>query len=1605
MSSADSADIPTDEAASSRHKRLRWALEQARRDLVDLSRRNRLLHAPLTGKRPWCLAIVGHEADDVFDALYRRENFRGYAFQGQDEENNEIEASDTKDLLLFSQELSPRPTLTEKTNESASRREGRPRLQTRLTAERLEKRLTKIARENRTLEEEQGLTTLHLAIGFLRWTEDERSEEVSLAPLILLPVNIERVQGPDGFVLSGRDDDIIVNVSLREKLKNWGIQLPDIPEGDEWTPSDYFDAVNHVVQSQKKLEVDRLSMGVGFFSFAKFMMWRDLDATTWPATGLLDHKLLGLLLGEDGDAEIEPPIVSDDESIDRKIDLSTAIHVKDADSSQAVVIEEAKRGHNLVVQGPPGTGKSQTITNIIASAVHAGRNVLFVAEKTAALDVVYDRLKEVGLGALCLEMHNRKANKREVINSLDEALRLTGPAPVHAKDALRLADCRDKLNDWTSAIHAPIARSGQTPFDVIGAQLKLRATSARLLDERLDVVADWTAEEIGAVRALTERTSAAITKLGIRPYDHPWFGTNLGLQSPFDIDRLSERLRKVAAALETLSGHIDGFMSHLAGQDDLSLTDISGIVESLRHLGSAPVNCAVLKDPIWADDLPNIERAVADGQKLAALSQDLLSAFHADAWDYDTAPLLLALRADGRSMFRIFSARFRRAMADLRALAKEKLPKTLDERITLIEQLRDAQQFRRDFLPQEDTLSQALKAIWVGMERTSWAEAGILVDWTRTALSMRGGVKLLDVVARAEDATLFNALADNIEERLKAASKAIEDIIDHVAPGQESGCNKDTYQISLLSKLRGVVTAWSSHIGAVNDWVAARNALQALRELELGSIASSLERGDLKPGEAGPAVDLLIAEALWRRAVEQNPDLPYIDGELRNNEIADFRSLDKRRIEMSRLEVLAKYIDQRPNGNAGEMGIIRSQIEKKRGHMSVRKLMEQAGAAVLRLKPVFLMSPLSVAQFLPPEKIKFDLVVIDEASQVAPEDALGAIARVRQFVVVGDRKQLPPTNFFKMVSAGSDDSDEESDEVGNVDRPGDYESILTLARSRGLAERLLAWHYRSKHPSLIALSNEECYGGRLLLPPSPLMKTADFGLSLIKTPRGNYDRGGTSRDLVQAEEVAKEIVRHIKHYPDKTLGVACLSVQQRDAVYDMVDRLGIRSDVDSFMPKGERERLFIKNLEAVQGDERDVIFISVGYGVAPNQSKPAMNFGPVSRDGGDRRLNVLASRARERCVIFSSITSGDISSDRPQRGTRMLRSLLYLAETGFVEAGTFTGGDFDSPFEEAVARVIREAGYRVHSQVGVSNFRIDLGVIDPTQEGRYILGVECDGATYHGARSARDRDRLRQDILEGLGWHLYRIWSTDWFRNPERETQKLLAAIQNASDNIRKNGHRPPVRKDDPISLPLLTAKVSSIDVTQSAVEDSRTPTREYQEYVLPIQHSRQLLEVSVSELAGLARAVLEHEGPIHTEEVARRIRVAFGLQKTGNRILAHVKSALMYLNKTGAAFQDGEFWSIKGHDVDIIRVRRTADLPLRKPDMIAPAEWRFAISVAIREAVSISKSELIVQTARLFGFDRTGAEIEEHIERHLEELISTKHVVGNEDGLMITTN
>lgn len=1549
-------------APDPRQKRVAEALNDARRELIDISRRNRLLHTPRAGKRIHCLEFVDVDLDFVFSELAR--NDRAFAFSGDDGKADEIvEGRRTRTL---------------------------PSLSTRVTPEVLERRLLKFFREARVIEEEQGVNILFLAIGFLKWFEDARSEEPCWAPLILLPAFIERRQGREQFVLRGRDDDLVINVSLREKLRAISqVELPELPDGDDWLPSTYLDSVVTAVSGEPRWQVDRTGSGLGFFTFSKFLMWRDLAGSAWPdASRLLAHPLISALLGHGQGFDPSPPIANDDEPIDKKIDLAAAIHVLDADSSQALAVEEARAGRNLVIQGPPGTGKSQTIANIIAAAVHSGRSVLFVAEKAAALDVVHGRLKAAGLEPLCLELHSRKATKAAVVSSLDRALNAGGAVPLgdHVVESLRVA--RDRLNGWSETIHRHIGRSGRTPYQVMGQVLQLHADKVKPLSERIDAPSEWGAEQLSIAERSVDRAAMAVKKLGVAPNAHPWRGASGELLTPFDADRLRDAIEAAVHHGAALAASLSTVQQAFGSSVDYRLQEISQVVFALGHLASMPAEGRdALTHPAWRTDRKRISSLHNSGRHWVDRREELGKLVSDAAWSIELAPVRRAIAVSGRSLFRALIGQYRQAIAELNSICRTSPPKRYAHRLQLVDELMAAQGARRR-LTEEATFGEAvLGHLWAG-EDSPWAQIDALIRWVERSDEILADLDPLQ--ARVISATVpWGTLGSEIESSAAELRSAVDRIVSLTGAQSAPLLGMQFWDEAPIRELTNVIGGWRAALDTYNDWVGAREALDMVQSVGLEPIARGLREGSLPPPLARPVTDLLVAEALWRRARLDDPVIEEIDGTQRSECVDSFRALDRRRVEISRSEVLGKYLAQRPVGSAGEMGVIRAEIGKKRRHLPIRRLLERAAPAVQKIKPVFLMSPLSVAQFLPPGRTEFDLLVIDEASQVPPEDALGAVARARHIVVVGDDKQLPPTNFFRMLI--NDDDEEPPEDDAPPGRTRDFESILTLARARGLPERMLRWHYRSRHPSLIALSNHACYGGSLLLPPSPHIANDGLGLSLVRTPAGYYDRGGTGRNQVEAQIVVEHVERHLREHQQLSLGIACFSVAQRDAIEDALYAAGLTSAAEAFSPNGER--LFVKNLETVQGDERDVVFISIGYGKDP-QGRISVNFGPVSADGGERRLNVLISRARQRCVVFSSIGAGDIRADAAPRGTRMLREFLHYAETGQIAAGDVTGQDYDSPFEEAVARVIRSNGYDVVPQVGVSGFRIDLGVIDPTQLGRFVIGVECDGATYHSARSARDRDRLRHEVLVNLGWRLHRIWSTDWFRNPEREIARLLLAIENACAST------PPAPAPAPqVPAPIEPPVPSVEEPVLSAV--SELPP--YEECRPPVPRNRELLALNKFELGFLAAFVVRAEGPIHAEEVARRIREAFELERTGIRILKATTLGLRTAEQQGQAILEEGFWSAPERTHPLPRNRRNAALSLRRADRIAPHEYRLAIIQVVEAAVGIDRKNLIVETARLLGFDRTGADLQAAIDDQITVLIKSDRIRSENGHICLT--
>ena len=667
--------------------------------------------------------------------------------------------------------------------------------------------------------------------------------------------------------------------------------------------------------------------------------------------------------------------------------------------------------------------------------------------------------------------------------------------------------------------------------------------------------------------------------------------------------------------------------------------------------------------------------------------------------------------------------------------------------------------------------------------------------------------------------------------------------------------------------------------------------------------------------------------------------------------------------------------------------MLNAEIARKRGHKPIRVLLDQAGPAIQQLKPVFMMSPLSVAQFLKPGGMQFDLLVMDEASQIEPVDSLGAIARAKQIVVVGDERQLPPTAFFKKLT-GEEDPEEADD--GVTIQAKDAESILELCLAKGLPYRMLSWHYRSKHQSLIAVSNREFYENKLFIVPSPYDAVAGMGLKFNRMRDTAYDRGGSRTNPKEAKAVAEAVIHHARTSPEQTLGVATFSVAQRQAVLKELELLRRENpDVEDFFSGASHEPFFVKNLENIQGDERDVIFISVGYGKT-EAGYLAHAFGPLSGEGGERRLNVLISRAKLRCEVFCNFTGADIDLERSRaRGVAALKLFLTFAETGNFGRGEVTGEDFDSEFEAHVCERLQALGYDVKRQIGASGFRVDLAVSDPDKPGRFTLGIECDGAQFHSSRSARDRDRLRQQVLEAHGWIIHRVWSADWYMRPQAELQKIEDAISaaRAEWSARDEDGFKPVRA---VPLSFEAEQIADdLDLVTAVVESGTAYAGDCSHYVeadFPVSRSIEPHLIPVAQMAAYVVKVVEIEGPVHLEEITARIRILWGLGRAGSRIRAAVERAVKTAVQAGSIV-GGPFYSVPGQAMVARDRSLVGSQTLRKPDSLPPAEIDHTLLAIVDANFGAGRVELVQAASRAFGFAATSAQLREVLNAGIERL------------------
>ncbi|KJR44322.1 DNA helicase related protein [Desulfosporosinus sp. I2] len=726
---------------------------------------------------------------------------------------------------------------------------------------------------------------------------------------------------------------------------------------------------------------------------------------------------------------------------------------------------------------------------------------------------------------------------------------------------------------------------------------------------------------------------------------------------------------------------------------------------------------------------------------------------------------------------------------------------------------------------------------------------------------------------------------------------------------------------------------------------------------------------------------------LWLDAIlPKYPAVLNFRRRVQERTIDEFVYLDKLQFDIAKARIKKKLIDALPSfsrvtSGVDELNILKRELGKQRRIMPIRKLFRAIPNLLLTLKPCLMMSPLSVSLFLEAESYNFDTIIFDEASQVCTENAIGAISRGKQVIIAGDSKQLPPTNFFNASTSDTEfDNDDSDDEYDDTNA---YESILDEAGL--LTERTLLWHYRSRHEHLIAFSNAKIYKNNLITFPANADKLPDNGVEYVYVAEGFYDRGGKKGNVIEAKRVAELVFEHFKRFPNRTLGVITFGEVQQQAIDTVLRQMRKENQrLETFFNEDNEEAFFVKNLENVQGDERDTIIFGIGY-AKDASGKFVMNFGPLSKVGGERRLNVAITRAKHNVKLVGSILPTDIDTERiSAEGPKLLRSYIDFAINGpSVILGETTESDIaehDSPFEVAVYNFLDRKGYNLGTQVGCSGYRIDMAVKHPSKYGRYVIGIECDGAAYHSARTARERDRLRQAVLEDMGWKIYRIWSTDWIKDPITEGQKLLEAVENAISEYVEN-------TDDyfQVTPPIVEDNVFLRIDKDSNPEDNINP------YAFEYQGDTNFGDLphdsyGYLNIGDCINAAVKNEYPLHYELLCKKVAPLFGNEKATVKIRREVDYALSSLREV---IRKGDFLYPAGYTKVIPKAAGNT----RPIIYISQDEIAEAMLVIVSNSYGIMRDSLFQATAREYRFARSGERIQTSLQQAYELLLKSGRV------------
>jgi very-short-patch-repair endonuclease len=1564
-------------------KILEQKIEAWKNKLIDLSRRNRLLNFKPT--KVTTIEVVDELPSEIYKSMVVENN--SFHFISNDE-NSEDLFNGRENKYISTQDNEFHEYAVEELEEKHTDLN----LQTNLTNERLQKNLKRIHFKANQLMEEQGNNILYLTLGIFEWFEVEHSDVKNRSPLIMLPVELKKRSIRSKYKLFPTDEEPFVNPALQYKMNNeFNLNFPELElENDIFDPMEYFSEVDELIKSNPNWKITN-DIFLGLFSFTKFVMFKDLEKYNDIFT---NNQIVQALAGVNKntvDGGSEYPTANE---LDEKCKPLDLFQVLNADSSQQEAMEAVKAGNSIVVQGPPGTGKSQTITNLIAELLANNKKVLFVSEKMAALDVVYGRLQAIGLGDYCLEIHSRKSNKKYVLSQLKDAYESTHPGkPIIDGKIDDLVRCRKILNDSSKALHTPLEPFYKSPYWFIGELNQL--SDIEILDIDFSKISDVSYEQYESILSTIETLKERVEMIG-HPHTHPFWGCEINTINEFEQQQISKRLESTLQKFEHINTTIKSFSNELSVDIiDLSTTiSYCLLLTVLSEDHKIPNSLAKVKDVNkYYSKLKPILNSIAI---FKSQREEILKSYHEKVFDEDIIEITESLNTKYKLFWRIFKPNYykiKKSIAQHLLGRDGKLPHSL-----LISNLNDIfknLETKKQIDDTESDLTSPLSSLWASTKSNTEVIRTAL-DWLQKYSQSR--------VSELDDNNLIKYILESssIPEDLLQTKSSLEDSIQIFVRSLEAIENnlkvnnrilfKDGISNTDLKNIGELLNKWKDNTHLIVDWTRYQRAYGECNKVGLGEYLEYIYLNDSGLEEILKIFKKSFLFNKFQMILNSTPILNEFESLTQDQIVLKFQELDTFQLELAKNRVLTNLYNRKPDSTwegtkSSQLGYLQRQFRLKRGHHSIRKVFTHVPNIVQQLCPCLMMSPLSLSQYIDPEIINFDFVIFDEASQMSPVDSLGAIIRGEHLVCVGDTKQLPPTTFFDRASQ-IEISDDDSEDFTTPD----LESILDECLTIGMKEFYLKWHYRSRHESLIHFSNISFYKNNLNTFPSPARDNKQNGVSLIKIDNGVYDRGGSQKNILEAKMVAKSVFSHYRINPEKSLGVGTFSQAQQTAILDELEMLR-KNDLSLehiFSDNGEGS-FFVKNLETIQGDERDIIFISVGYGRDVN-GKITMNFGPLNKTGGERRLNVLVTRAREKVEVYTSITGDDFDLSKTQAlGVHSLKKYLDFArskgDTSFLSRDEDYSGEFDESniFERSVYNQLIEKGIKAIPQVGYAGYKIDFGILNPDDPSKFILALECDGASYHSSSTARDRDRLRQQVLENLGWRFHRIWSTDWFLNPSREMSKLLKVIEDCK-------LIPLDLSNNSVNTKLEVEEVEEVE-EQSNNNNFGIKIVPYE--IFPVSNNGPpdyFYSQSYGVKQSLVLNIADIESPIHIKELCLRVIQHYQMNKVGSKILTIVESIVKWLSNNGDIIYKNDF--IYKSDDPYLKIRtREKSCPVSNIEFVSTSEIHNAIILVICKEISTPRIDLVPKVARIFGYQHTGKKIQNRINKQIEFLFQSKKI------------